>query len=321
MIIDLPGTTTGEINKELVRLRAEGGVVTLGRVMTLVVDARTLDAEDAINAANYASREHPCRIVVLAKSDAKQPRLDAEIRVGGDAGAAEVIVLRPAGEMAQHGDTLVIPLLLPDAPIVVWWPGAVQEPPAHTPLGKMATRRITDAKQSERPRDALQLLAAGYAPGDTDLSWARVTRWRALLAAALEQAGSPQVTKARIHGDVGSASILLLGAWLEGQLGCEFEAEFDPQAAGLRSVTLETPGGIISITRSDGHNAVFHQPGYPDHVIALPQRTLRDCLAEDLRRLDSDEVYGETLTRLAADLAAEDAAAAGGAAAKKAGEA
>ena len=123
MILTLPHTTTGDINRELVRVRSEGGVVTLGRVMTLVVDATCCDAESAIRAANDASREHPCRVVVLAASPNTDARLDAEIRVGGDAGASEVVVLRPSGEMTEHGDTLVIPLLLPDAPIVAWWPG------------------------------------------------------------------------------------------------------------------------------------------------------------------------------------------------------
>ncbi len=66
MIISLPGTTTVEINNRLVESRKEGGVITLGRVMTLVIDATGADAEDAIATANVASREHPCRIIVLS---------------------------------------------------------------------------------------------------------------------------------------------------------------------------------------------------------------------------------------------------------------
>jgi glucose-6-phosphate dehydrogenase assembly protein OpcA len=299
MIVSLPHTTTSEINKELVRIRGEGGVVTLGRVMTLVVDVTCCDAESAIAAANYASREHPCRVVVLAKSDQTKPRLDAEIRVGGDAGASEVIILRPSGDMTQHGDTLVIPLLLPDAPIVAWWPGGPVTAPALTALGAMATRRITDIRGSSDVRSALLTLADGYAPGDTDLAWARTTRWRALLAAALEQTGSPTVSNARVHGDTGSPAVLLLGAWLRRALGCNFEASYSDEAQGLVSVCLETPDGEISIARPDGEIATFSQPGLPDHVIALHRRTLQDCLAEDLRRLDADEVYGETLLGLA----------------------
>ncbi|NKE62635.1 OpcA protein, partial [Lentzea sp. PSKA42] len=53
MIIDLPSTTTSQINSRLVRLRDEGGATTLGRVLTLVIvteDGQRTDA--AIDAAN-----------------------------------------------------------------------------------------------------------------------------------------------------------------------------------------------------------------------------------------------------------------------------
>lgn len=294
MIIDLPATTTTSINAELVRLRKEGGVITLGRVMTLVIDATDADAEQAILTANVASREHPCRIVVLAPHDAGE-HLDAQIRVGGDAGASEVVVLRPPRAAMDHADTLVTPLLLPDAPIVAWWPAVPPLVPSATRIGAMAQRRITDTKGAASPAAVLCTLADGYRPGDTDLAWSRLTRWRALLASALEQVDEQTVTRARIHGDMNSPSILLFGSWLRTRLGCEFSATYDADATGLVSVTLETPEGEISIQRPDGLNATLSQPGQPDHLIALPSRSSGECLAEELRRMDADPVYGEAL--------------------------
>lgn len=299
MIIELPNTTTSEIQRALVNSRQEGGVITLGRVMTLIIDATDADAEDAIATANVASREHPCRIIVISPGDADEARLDAEIRVGGDAGASEVVVLRPSGEQAQHEETLVTPLLLPDAPIVVWWPAAVPSEMSTTGLGKLGQRRITDTKGEPDPAATLTSLAACYRAGDTDLAWSRVTKWRALLASALEQVPDQRVTKARIHGDTNSPSILLLGAWLRSKLGCEIEATYDDAAKGLQHIVLETPSGEIGISRPDGHNATISQPDQPSHTIALPARTLNDCLAEELRRLDDDEVYGEVLAAFA----------------------
>ncbi len=300
MIFTLPHTTTVEINRVLVESRKEGGVITLGRVMTLVVDATDADVESAIASANVASREHPCRIIVFAPSADAADRLDAEIRVGGDAGASEVIVLYPAGEQVHHADTLVTPLLLPDAPIVAWWPASVPESVADTPIGKMAQRRITDTKGEPDPAGTLRALARGHRPGDTDLAWTRVTRWRALLASALDQVPDKRVTRARIHGDSNSPSILLLGAWIRSALGCEIEATYDDSVKGLQHIILETPSGEIGISRPDGHHATLTQPGQPPHVIALPARTLNDCLAEELRRLDDDAVYGEVLEAFAA---------------------
>lgn len=294
MIIDLPDTTTIELNAELLKLRKEGGVVSIGRVMTLIIDATDGDAEEAIRTANVASREHPCRIIVLSPHD-DGARLDGQIRVGGDAGASEVIVLRTSREAMEHADALITPLLLPDAPIVAWWASVVPLVPSATGIGAMAQRRITDTKGTKNPAAVLCTLSDAYRAGDTDLAWSRITRWRALLASALEQVADQRVLKARVHGDVNSPSILLLGAWLRGVLGCEFEATYDSEATGLVSVCLDTPSGVISIERPDGLNATLTQPGQPPHIIALPSRSRGECLAEELRRMDDDPVYGEAL--------------------------
>lgn len=132
MIVDLPSTNTSVLNRKLVHLRESGGVLALGRVLTLVIVTNDGPGiEDAIAAANEASREHPCRIIVLARGVRKAAaRLDAQIRVGGDAGASEVIVLRSYGPLAgdEPGASMVIPLLLPDTPVVTWWPGERRSP-------------------------------------------------------------------------------------------------------------------------------------------------------------------------------------------------
>ena len=98
MIIDLPSTTTGAVGRKLVDLRDTGGAIALGRVLTLVIVTDEVGAEESIEAANSASREHPCRVIVLARGQRRAAaRLDAQIRVGGDAGASEVVVLRGYG--------------------------------------------------------------------------------------------------------------------------------------------------------------------------------------------------------------------------------
>src|SRR5690625_2503267 len=143
----------------MVELRDEGGAVALGRVLTLIIDATNGDAEEAITAANNASREHPCRVlVVTAGGLSNGSRLDAEVRLGGDAGASEVLKLVLHGEMAQHGAAVVTPLLLPDAPVVVWWPHEAPDNPAATALGRIAQRRITDTAKSADPCGKLRQL-------------------------------------------------------------------------------------------------------------------------------------------------------------------
>ncbi len=193
MIVDLPDTTTSKISKKIMALREQGGVIALGRVLTLVVVTKSGLEEEAIEAANEASREHPCRIIVLADAGAAAPtRLDAQIRVGGDAGASEVILLRGYGELAEESESLVAALLLPDAPIVAWWPHGAPKNACETSIGRIAHRRITDSANETDPQAALENIRRTYKAGDTDLAWTRLTNWRIQLAAVLDQVdGSP----------------------------------------------------------------------------------------------------------------------------------
>jgi glucose-6-phosphate dehydrogenase assembly protein OpcA len=297
VIIDLPRTTTNAVNKRLVKLRDEGGAVALGRVLTLVIDVGTQDVEEAVEAANDASREHPCRVIVIAQSPdgGTEGELHAQIRLGGDAGASEVIVLRPSAQLVPYADTLVMPLLLPDAPIVTWWPYEPPEDPAHHPLGRMAQRRITDSTACGAPQQALRALAGVHQPGDTDLAWTRITLWRGLLAAALDQPPFEPVTRVVVSGETTHPSVDLLAAWLAQDLQCPVEVERLDDAKAITCVRLERRSGDIVLDRPDGKTAALRQPEQPEHRIALPIRQLRECLAEELRRLDPDEVYAETL--------------------------
>ena len=167
MIVDLPSTDTSAVNRTMVDLRESAGAVALGRVLTLLIITEDgPEAEAAIQAANDASREHPCRVLVLARGIRRAAsRLDAQIRIGGDAGASEVIVLRMYGPLADQGGAIVVPLLLPDAPIVAWWPGEAPTSPSEDPVGSVAGRRITDVGSAKSPSKALAKLRQRYAPG------------------------------------------------------------------------------------------------------------------------------------------------------------
>ena len=43
--------------------------------------------------------------------------------------------------------------------------------------------------------------------------------------------------------------------------------------------------------------ATLSQPGQPERKIALPRRTDVDCVIEELRRLDPDELFADVLTK------------------------
>jgi glucose-6-phosphate dehydrogenase assembly protein OpcA len=298
VIIDLPSITSAALNRQLVELRDVGGAVALGRVLTLVIVTDEHHAEDAIEAANQASREHPCRVVVIASANRRgADRMDAQIRVGGDAGASEVIVLRLYGKLAAHGDSVVTPLLLADSPIVVWWPEDAPPSPSEDPVGAMGQRRITDAGEARSPRRELDRRREHYSPGDTDLAWTRTTKWRGLLAAALDQPPYEPVTEATVTGATDSPSTDLLAAWLSHTLRCPVVRARMPAGTGIFGVRLQRRSGPVDLVRADGSVATLSQPGQPDRRITLPRRSLSECLTEELRRLDPDEVYAAALAR------------------------
>ncbi|NWF25843.1 glucose-6-phosphate dehydrogenase assembly protein OpcA [Streptomyces sp. PKU-EA00015] len=299
MKIDLTDTTSSKINKALVQGRRAIGTPAVGMVLTLVIVTDEENAYDSIKAAGDASREHPSRTLVVIKRHARSPRdrhdtrLDAEVRVGGDAGAGETVLLRLHGELAERADSVVLPLLLPDAPVVVWWPVDAPPVPAKDPLGALAQRRITDAYAVEEPLRELDARASGYEPGDTDLAWTRLTPWRSMLAAALDQARA-EVVSAVVESEAENPSAELLARWFADRLGVPVE-QVVTAGPVVTAVRLRTADGEIHIDRPEGPVARLSIPGQPNRVLALKVRTTAELIAEELRRLDPDEAYAAAL--------------------------
>jgi glucose-6-phosphate dehydrogenase assembly protein OpcA len=258
-----------------------------------------------MRAATQAGREHPCEVIgVIAKNGRRPRRLDAEVTVGENM-PGQMALLRIHGELNEHVDSVVTPLLVPDTPVVVWWPGKGPDAPAADALGVLGQRRITDAAAAAAPRDRLLQLAATYRPGDTDLAWSRTTNWRSLLAATLDRPYA-EILEATVGAEADNPSADLMVAWLTGRLGVPVHREITG-GPGVTEVSFMTANGKIVISRADGRNATLSRPGEPDRYVALHRRDIAELLAEELRRLDPDEVYGETLAELAAE---EQAAAA-----------
>ncbi|GAA4662346.1 glucose-6-phosphate dehydrogenase assembly protein OpcA [Gordonia humi] len=298
MIVDLPDTDTTEISKKLVRMRSSGGVTTLSRVLTLIIDVDAGEAtEDAVEASNAASREHPCRVIVVSRGSRDgQARLDAQIRVGGDAGASEVVLLTLSGPIAEHPHAVVTPFLLPDTPVVTWWPGRAPETPSEDRLGRLASRRITDARKASDPRGFLEARRTGYSPGDTDLSWSALTPTRALLVSALDRPPHPAVTGAEVTGPLDRTGLDMMAGWLATALGVPVT-----RRSGAIGVRMLRGDSVLSMTVDEaGDSGTVSSTGHPDGHVAYARRTTAECLAEELRSLDADEVYEAALAGLPA---------------------
>ena len=297
MTIDLTDTTTGSVLEALTQARRRMGGPASGMVLTLIIVTDEAEQYDAVRAASHAGREHPSRILaVITRKPKSESRLDAEIRVG-ETGPGETILLRMYGPLGQHADSVVAPLLAPDVPVVTWWPDDAPRSPASDPLGTVAQRRVTDAAANDAPREMLLTLAKAYHPGDTDLSWTRATPWRTLLAATLDQP-YPELLSGEVLAEPANPTADLIAAWLASRLGIEVQRG-ESGGPGVTEVGFDTPDGRVSISRPDGRTASLIWPGRPERRVALHRRDTEDLIAEELRRLEPDEVYAETLRMLA----------------------
>jgi glucose-6-phosphate dehydrogenase assembly protein OpcA len=299
-------TTGTAVVKELAAQRRTGGAVLSGVALTLVVVADEGRVAEAEEAATHAAAMHPCRLLVVVRRqiEAPVPRLDAEVVIGGRLGPGEAVVMRMYGRLALHAESVVLPLLAADAPVVTWWHAAPPQRLATDALGVIADRRITDSAIAEDPMTALTTRAEDYAPGDTDLAWTRTTEWRAILASTLDsiagrRGDAVQVRGGRLEGDPRNATAALLAGWLSARCGCPIPVEPStrhPGDDGVDTVVLQLDQDEEVQVHADRRGgATISQPYRPDSPVALPERVLGDLLGEELRRLDHDEPYMEAL--------------------------
>ncbi len=294
-------TTGTEVVRALAAERRAAGSVASGLALTLVVVVDEHRVGEAEAAATRAAAQHPCRLLVVVRrrADAPEPRLDAEMLIGGRLGPGEAVVLRMSGRLALHAESVVLPLLASDAPVVTWWYGTPPRRIAHDPLGVLADRRVTDCALAADPVAALRQRAADYVPGDTDLAWTRTTPWRGLCAAAFD-AVPGSATRVAVTGGPGDGSRDLLAGWLTSRLGLAAEVADGP-GPGVSGVDIAADPVEVRLARGDDGVVRLSHTDQPDRTLPLPARELGDLLAEELQRLDADEIYADALGALAGE--------------------
>ncbi len=304
MNLTLTDTSTSEIAASLVHGQELFSLAT-GRVLTLLVVASTTDDLDSVLlTVKEATREHPARVLVLVCGDPATPTsLDAEIVLTADAGASEMVVMQLRGELVGHLASVVTPLLLPDTPIVAWWPADAPVTPADSPLGTIAQRRITDAARTD-PGGALLRLSGGYASGDSDMTWSRITMWRGIVASALDRDPEAPIDAVRITGPRDNPGVDLAAGWLASCLDAPVErlSATGPCAitrnVPITELVISRPGGDITVSVVDERSVRVSSPGLPDAYVAMTARSDSECLAEELLHLDPDTAYARALAAL-----------------------
>lgn len=169
----------------------------------LVVYAGTPAVADEVGAAiAEIAATHLVRSIVLV-SDATAPGstlqawLSAHCQMPMSNGlrvCCEQIRLMAQGEAVEHLPSAVLPLLVPDLPVIVWWMG---DPPFGSSLFEQlieaADRLLVDTNSFEEPTFSLTRLASlvRHRSGHlavSDLNWARLVVWQDQLAQAFDSA-------------------------------------------------------------------------------------------------------------------------------------
>lgn len=266
-------TSIDALERELARLRRaavahameRGQTLARASVLNLVVySEREAHARRAARTVADLALRHPSRAIVLL-GDRDRSGVVASVQLhchvpqsdGAQPVLYEQIMARVRGDFDERVASVVIPLLVPDLPVFLWWTGTPPRDARHLDdLVALADRFIIDSADFARPDHTLPEVArlARHRVAITDLNWARLTHWRELIAQFFDvPAWRPfldGVTGIRagfavdMDGrDIHPSQALLLLGWLSSRLGWRPVEALAP---------AETGGLLFRMGRADG---------------------------------------------------------------------
>ncbi|MGH9284056.1 MAG: glucose-6-phosphate dehydrogenase assembly protein OpcA [Acidimicrobiales bacterium] len=300
--------------------RAERHWATRTSVLTLVLVTQDPGAgRQARDAVHELGSRHPARSVLLVADPAGDAGhgLDAEVCLaGGQAGSRAVwfedVTLTVRGPLANHLDSLIEPLTLPDLTVVAWYVDGLPAP--GDPLVGAADVVMVDARRFGGTACFPVLDALARRRPVVDLSWARLRPWRELLAGLFDGRDARPfiagVEAAEVEGRSGPRH--LLGGWLADRLGLA--------PLGLRMATAEHVSvrlrchhagrvGHFAVERRGDTRAVRARASIEggvelEQAIVLPELTPAWGLADAFSHLQRDPVYEGALRAAVAVAAA-----------------
>jgi len=264
------------LERELARLRRSSGAhakehgvpVARASVLNLVVFAtREIHARRAAATIDQLATRHPSRAIVIVadrEPGGGPPELEMHCHLSHPDGAQQVsyeqILIRARGAADRRLVSAVIPLLLPDLPVFLWW---TETPPLDLPffddLLRLANRLIVDSGDFARPDRTLPRLHAVARAGDrrygvTDFNWTRITPWRELVMQFFDvPAWRPfldTITGIRVGfavdadgREIHPSQALLFIAWLASRLGWTAIESLAPSEAGGLLFAMRRPDG------------------------------------------------------------------------------
>lgn len=334
--------SVAEVEHELGKLRAndDGTLALRSSVLNLMVVTDEASAPEVTRSVSNLAGRHPARAIVFISDPEGAENVDVQLaafcNVRGGVGAqvcAEQVTIHAEGPPANHLESLAGPLLIPDLPVFLWYPGAFSpSSPEFVAMAELADRVIVDsAVRPDREgslREMAALIGDGRMPAVGDLQWVGLSPWRALIADAF---GSPERIGEleRIEGGEilyapgGECRALLLLGWLASTLGwtpedtsrdgdhrridfsgpagrISFELSPDSPDARLRRIRLRSPEYSFQVSRHRAHANVCTTVMRGGELVAertvhLGSFDLGVLVGEELRYRGRDEAYEAAL--------------------------
>jgi glucose-6-phosphate dehydrogenase assembly protein OpcA len=259
--------SVGEIERELGKLRAndDGTLALRSSVLNLIVVTDEESAAEITDSVSRLAGRHPARAVVCISDPEGEGNVDVGLSAycharggGGAQVCAEQVTIHAEGPPARHLESLAGPLLMPDLPVFLWYPGEFSSrSPEFAAMADLADRIIVDSAASESHEACLREIAAlvedPATPAIGDLQWVGLSPWRSLLAdtfGAPKRAGDlAEIESAEVlFAPGGENRALLLVGWLASTLG--WKPEGASHNGDGRSVTFAGPSGEVSVALS-----------------------------------------------------------------------
>lgn len=293
-----PAINVAAIEKELTALWKEasedekGGVVRSSILNLLIYVPNPAEASKVDDIMLEITGSHPCRaILIIADREAQESRLTAQVTSrctlptpNSKQVCCEQVTITASDDHLDEVPSATVPLLISDLPVYLWWRAVPQVEDKHLfgRLAEISDRMIIDSSQFNDPRGDLASMAAALRNTErwaalSDLNWARMTAWRALIASfydvadyrpLLDQLSSVIIRYAPPSADASAIATraLLLGGWLASRLGWQFSGKATSGAEG--QTTFE-------MIAADGHKIALEfarterdiEPGRIAHVM------------------------------------------------------
>jgi len=318
-----------EIEPALAAVRREaGGSAPLAHaVMSNLVVVRTCGADEPLDAFAAADAEtidavaarHPSRVIVIAHEEGcplTRAPLAARVSVttyGAPQAryAVEQVSIRSSCD-ATSLPSIVRRLIRGDVPTTVWYPGDISQQPPIPAIVAEGRQLVYDSRRwrdiGAGTRAVVQAIeTAGI--DVADLNWRRLAAVRQALRHACEELPVDDLRRAHVRIDhaPGDAAIAwLLRGWLASRLAWSDEdlpAVTSAARHGARLLlTIGEAPRQTTVELSDAAVRV-DQRGLPPYTLAVPQESIADAVAAELRSLTPDAALRETLRALARTIA------------------